>query len=61
MEELLRIDRDAWSREAQEQARFFEQFGERLPAAIRQEHKSLSQRLNHVSIPVSPGETPRSR
>jgi phosphoenolpyruvate carboxykinase (GTP) len=61
MEELLRIDRDAWSREAQEQALFFGQFGERLPAAIWQEHKSLSQRLNHVSTAVSPVETPRSR
>ncbi len=61
MEELLRIDRDAWSREAQEQALFFGQFGERLPAGIWQEHKSLSHRLNHVSTAVSRGETPRSR
>ena len=59
MEELLSIDPDAWSGELKEQGLFFQQFGDRLPAAIWQEHKSLSQRLSRASIPVSRGETSR--
>ncbi len=55
MPELLSIDRDAWSREVKEQGLFFEQFGDRLPPAISQEHKRLSERLSRASIPVSRG------
>ena len=45
MEELLRVDRDAWQQELAEQQRFFEQFGERLPQEIWQEHAALAARL----------------
>jgi phosphoenolpyruvate carboxykinase (GTP) len=58
MKELLGIDRDAWSREVQEQGLFFEQFGDRLPVPIRQEHEGLSRRLSRVSARVGSGEAP---
>ncbi len=45
MEELLRVDRDAWEQELAEQKQFFEQFGERLPQEIWQEHAALAARL----------------
>ncbi|MCL6431668.1 MAG: phosphoenolpyruvate carboxykinase (GTP) [Anaerolineae bacterium] len=45
MEELLWVDRDAWQQELAEQKRFFEQFGERLPQEIWQEHAALAARL----------------
>ncbi len=45
MEELLRVDREAWQQELAEQQRFFEQFGERLPQEIWQEHAALAARL----------------
>jgi len=45
MEELLRIDRDAWAAELADQAAFFAKFGDRLPAEIWAEHKALARRL----------------
>ncbi len=61
MEELLSIDRDAWSKEVKEQGLFFGQFGDRLPAPIWQEHEGLSRRLTRASIPVARGEASRSQ
>jgi phosphoenolpyruvate carboxykinase (GTP) len=46
VETLLSVDRDAWNREAEDHAQFLEQFGDRLPAAIREEHMALVRRLN---------------
>jgi phosphoenolpyruvate carboxykinase (GTP) len=60
MEELLSIDPDAWSKEQQDQGKFFEQFGDRLPGAMREEHAKLAQRLSRVSVPLSPAKTPRA-
>jgi len=45
MEELLRIDHDAWTTELAEQAKFLSQFGDRLPPEIWQEHAALGLRL----------------
>ncbi len=52
MEELLSIDRDAWSKELEDQGKFFEQFGERLPKEMRQEHQKLARRLSRVITPA---------
>jgi phosphoenolpyruvate carboxykinase (GTP) len=57
MQELLSIDRDAWSKELRDQRTFFEQFGDRLPNEMRQEHEKVAQRLSRVSVPVSPAKT----
>jgi GTP-dependent phosphoenolpyruvate carboxykinase len=57
MEELLSIDPDAWSKEQQDQGKFFEQFGDRLPNEMRQEHEKVAQRLSRVSVPLSPAKT----
>jgi len=45
MEELLRIDRDAWAAELEDQAAFFAKFGDRLPPEIWAEHKAVARRL----------------
>jgi phosphoenolpyruvate carboxykinase (GTP) len=49
VERLLEIDRDDWTREAEDQAEFLDKFGERLPAAIRTEHERLLGRLQPVT------------
>jgi len=43
--ELLRVDVDDWQGEAEKQGPFLEQFGDRLPVEIRQEHQALLTRL----------------
>ena len=53
MGELLSIDPDAWSNELADQGKFFEQFGERLPKEIRQEHEKLVKRFNRVSVTLN--------
>src|SRR5262249_3866038 len=45
LRELLSVDRDGWLEAATGQRKFFEQFGERLPAGIRQENEALTRRL----------------
>ncbi len=42
---LLSVDRDVWRQEASLMPEYFSQFGERLPQAITDEHKALTQRL----------------
>ncbi len=49
-ERLLRVDPDEWLREAEDQAAFLQKFGDRLPAAIRQEHESLVGRLVPIAV-----------
>ena len=46
IEQLLYVDRDDWQREWVDQAKFFEQFGTKLPDAVRRQHKSLGKRLS---------------
>ena len=43
--ELLRVDREAWRASVRSQAKFFEKFGDRLPAGIREEREALARRL----------------
>ena len=42
---LLSVDREAWRKEQEDHARFFELFGDRLPAEIRAENRALKDRL----------------
>jgi len=42
---LLHVDRGDWEREAADQGEFFSQFGDHLPAAVAEEHASLTHRL----------------
>jgi phosphoenolpyruvate carboxykinase (GTP) len=43
--ELLRVDMDAWRAEVPDVAKFFAQFGNRLPARLRAQLDGLAQRL----------------
>ena len=45
MGKLLNISREEWMKELDDQNKFFEIFGDRLPAFIRDEHAALSRRL----------------
>jgi len=42
---LLGIDRAAWQEEVSAQGEFLQQFGDRLPESIRQQHEALQKRL----------------
>jgi phosphoenolpyruvate carboxykinase (GTP) len=46
MEELMRVNPDDWQAELEASAKFFEQFGKRLPEELRQEHEQLGRRLS---------------
>jgi len=48
-EMLFDIDRDDWLREADDQAAFLQKFGDRLPEAIKQQHRALQERLSLVA------------
>jgi phosphoenolpyruvate carboxykinase (GTP) len=45
MDELLRVDREEWQAEVPSIRQHYEQFGDRLPGALREELDSLQQRL----------------
>ncbi|MCR4434993.1 MAG: phosphoenolpyruvate carboxykinase (GTP) [Clostridiales bacterium] len=45
MEALLSIDKEAWNEEVKDQAAFFEKFGDRLPAKLKEEYAALVNRL----------------
>jgi phosphoenolpyruvate carboxykinase (GTP) len=45
MEELLRVDRDAWRAECPSIREHFDRFGDRLPAALAAELQGLAARL----------------
>ncbi len=45
MKRLLQIDREGWRTNLRSQAEFFDKFGDKLPAGIRQEHEALAGRL----------------
>ncbi|MBM2810117.1 MAG: Phosphoenolpyruvate carboxykinase [Chloroflexi bacterium] len=47
---LLSVDREAWLAEAADHAAFLEQFGNRLPPEIREQHRSLTERLSGVPV-----------
>jgi phosphoenolpyruvate carboxykinase (GTP) len=48
IDELLEIDNGAWRKEAAEIRRYFDDFGSRLPAALRQEIDRLEARLGRA-------------
>jgi len=50
MKELLRVDPADWTKEHADTGKFFEGFGSRLPAGIREEHKRLGERLQRVAV-----------
>jgi phosphoenolpyruvate carboxykinase (GTP) len=45
VDRLLSVDRGAWLRETEDQGRFFESFGDRLPPELWDEHERLAHRL----------------
>ncbi len=45
LRKLLEVDREGWLADLRGQAKFFEKFGDRLPAGIREEHETLSRGL----------------
>lgn len=42
---LLELDREAWRKEAEEIAKFYDEFGERLPGELREQLSALKERL----------------
>jgi phosphoenolpyruvate carboxykinase (GTP) len=49
MNELLRVDPADWAKEHAEVGKFFEIFGNRLPAGIKEEHDRRGQRLQRMA------------
>jgi phosphoenolpyruvate carboxykinase (GTP) len=45
LDRLLYVDRAGWKVNLKNQAEFFDKFGDRLPAGIKEEHNSLANRL----------------
>ena len=52
LDELLRVDPTAWVEESKAIGRFFDKFGDRLPAELRTEHKALADRLERSVVTV---------
>ncbi|MCL6481548.1 MAG: phosphoenolpyruvate carboxykinase (GTP) [Firmicutes bacterium] len=50
LEELLRVDPTDWASELDDIQKFFKRFGNRLPAALWQEHQNLADRLSQASL-----------
>ena len=50
LDDLLRVDSGDWIAEDEAVGKFFEKFGDRLPAAICQEQKALATRLTRTSV-----------
>ncbi|HLG69638.1 MAG TPA: phosphoenolpyruvate carboxykinase (GTP) [Chloroflexota bacterium] len=48
-EQLLRVDRDLWEQEVAGQKEFLAKFGDRLPEEIREQERSLEQRVSKVT------------
>ncbi|MDE3108548.1 MAG: phosphoenolpyruvate carboxykinase (GTP), partial [Acidobacteriota bacterium] len=50
VDELLRVDVNDWVEEDKAVGQFFQKFGNRLPGALRDEHKALGERLSGSSV-----------
>ena len=50
MKELLRVDPADWVKEHADAGNFFQEFGERLPGEIRDEHDNLGRRLQRAAV-----------
>jgi GTP-dependent phosphoenolpyruvate carboxykinase len=46
------VDPSAWAEESRAVGKFFEEFGDRLPEPLRQEHRALDERLQRSAVPV---------
>jgi phosphoenolpyruvate carboxykinase (GTP) len=53
LDELLRVNSSDWAEEEQSVGEFFKQFGDRLPAPLRQEHQALAARLSRAVVATS--------
>jgi len=49
-ETLLSVDRDTWVSEAEDQAAYLDQYGDRLPSELRQQQRGLVDRLQKVAV-----------
>lgn len=49
MQKLFEIDKEAWLNELEDQNKFFEKFGERLPKELKQEQAVLKDNLSRIS------------
>ena len=49
IKELLTVDSEDWEYELDDAKEFFDMFGDRLPAEIREEHGKLARRLGHTA------------
>ncbi len=49
MEELLRVNPADWQSELEDTKKFFEKFGDRLPAELREQHARLAQRFERYA------------
>jgi phosphoenolpyruvate carboxykinase (GTP) len=45
VDQLLSVDLQGWKNNLKSQSDFFDTFGDHLPAALREEHASLANRL----------------
>ena len=45
LDQLVTVDREAWKNNLKSQSDFFDTFGDHLPAGMKEEHKSLANRL----------------
>ncbi|MBI2531942.1 MAG: phosphoenolpyruvate carboxykinase (GTP), partial [Deltaproteobacteria bacterium] len=45
LDQLVAFDSEGWKNNLKSQSDFFATFGDRLPAGIKEEHKSLANRL----------------
>ena len=45
IKELLSVDREGWRREAEGLSKYYEEFGDRLPAELRKQLAALKERL----------------
>jgi phosphoenolpyruvate carboxykinase (GTP) len=46
LQRILSVDKDEWCKEAKEMEDYYKQFGDRLPAELKQELKGLEERLS---------------
>jgi phosphoenolpyruvate carboxykinase (GTP) len=45
LKQLVAVDREGWRQNLKNQAEYFDKFGDRLPAGIKEEHRALAARL----------------
>jgi phosphoenolpyruvate carboxykinase (GTP) len=45
LNQLIAVDRDGWKNNLRSQGEYFDNFGDHLPAGIKEEHRALANRL----------------